>query len=595
MVIPWEDSLNMKNYFWIILSMILPQTALALPHEIGPLPFGKSQTVKPSTDIQGLRVQSFGNTVISFSLKGQKGNLPQVTIEGPLANFGDGDVPGTGPVASQPNLRLSKSQGTLNLKFKLTDPGVYRILIHGTTESTAPFNIRNACLENCNVKEISNQEFIQSLKDSGRINVVLALFKKLIARYISDPLISGRINDEFSKIIMTGDLKGLRSFPTLPVTEIGSLTQGAVTVLPNLNSKIFKNPSGNDPVLNGNLIDVVNATGKLERSSPSLVNSNLPGVGNGEYSNLALTAQQVIQSGGLAQVLTSLSLKNGSQVVYNGKTITTPGQLLTELASTGHHLRVADQRTYANFISFNDGDKMVRWPSFINTGITLPSGETVVVPMSHSQFAWEITGPEINARVTFFLGITGTGFFPNTHLRPTWTGLSELDVTESKNPESLSFISRAAEAAAVFLRRVRVEREKFPAGLPIDGYGVLEGVCDDATADIRFLLFGKTTPNDPFPQLRSHSLDGTALLGDGLDKLLAHSKRDTQVPTTPAEILDTLSRIRSMNIRGLAPWSPDLEKIYLAISNQVQTSQSALAACGSELEGLPQSTTLPKN
>jgi hypothetical protein len=54
--------------------------------------------------------------------------------------------------------------------------------------------------------------------------------------------------------------------------------------------------------------------------------------------------------------------------------------------------------------------------------MTLSSGDSFTIPVGHSQHAWRISGPVVDTRVTFFLGIKGAGFFGQTDQRPAWSG-----------------------------------------------------------------------------------------------------------------------------------------------------------------------------
>ena len=195
-------------------------------------------------------------------------------------------------------------------------------------------------------------------------------------------------------------------------------------------------------------------------------------------------------------------------MTYRGAALQTPGELAQALLDAGHTIEARNERTYANFLSLTFGDVNVRWPVWLDTGATLPSGDNLVVPMGHSHHAWRISGPDVNARVMFYLGISGAAFFAQTDVRPAWTG-------ETLAPAS-NDVAATFDWAARYLARNRAERTTVAAGLPADGYGYV-GVCNDSNAVIEYATLGTITA---FPLLRAASLDTQAPLGDGLDDIL---------------------------------------------------------------------------
>ena len=528
----------------ISLSSSLSLGAVAF-NEMGPLPFGETQTIQGSGT--SFRVQSFGNTVISLTVKGSQNGLPQISFEGPLDDNGDSVAPGSGPQYRANDPRISKSGQALNVQATLSQAGVYRVLLPPVT-ATEPLYIRGECLSGCNRHEISASEFISRLKARGILDSAETYLTTMFQKYSGDANLSAKLVQGLKNLISQNPAR----FPTVSLSQIGAFQPvvGEAEMLAASQKKTERIP---DPVVSGDLITALNTLGKFTREPPPPVDKRLPGIGNGDFINLALTKDQIIQSSGLAQVLTSLALNNGSSVTFNGKTFSSPGPLLAELAATGHRIKVADQRTYANFISFNDGDDVVRWPSWLDTGLKMPSGAEVIVPMSHAQLAWEITGPVVNARLTFFLGISGAGFFPNIHTRPAWTGLRE-----TRLPTAL--VSQIAETAATYLRRDRTEANIYAKGLANDGYGVTEGVCCDSVAAVEAKL-NLLQFETPYPLLRSTKLKTP--LQDGFDDVLSALPHDTQVPPSSDKALAT--RIEAMIPSTNIPWDTELQKTAIEL------------------------------
>ena len=153
------------------------------------------------------------------------------------------------------------------------------------------------------------------------------------------------------------------------------------------------------------------------------------------------------------------------------------------------------------------------------------------MPVGHSHHAFRISGPLVNARVMFYLGISGAAFFAQTSVRPAWTGDVARDVTSTANGGATTVL-QALDVAASYLRRNRVERATVAAGLPADGYGVV-GVCNDSNATVEYVTRGTITT---FPLLRAASLDSAPALGDGLDEAVRALPHDADVAAERAQL-----------------------------------------------------------
>jgi hypothetical protein len=261
-----------------------------------------------------------------------------------------------------------------------------------------------------------------------------------------------------------------------------------------------------------------------DRSLPSEVDARLPGVRYGQFPSKTLAPCQFAHASKLAQVLTSLAAQNGSAVTYKGATIKTPRELFAALVASGHTIEVRNERMYANFLSLIAGDRDVIRPVWLDPGIRLSNGESLSIPVGHSHHAWRISGPQINTRVMFYLGVSGAGFFGQTDQRPAWSGmLAATDVTiKAAQGADYEYLLKTVDAAATYLRRNRVERTTVAAGQPADGYGYL-GVCNDSNATIEHATKGTISA---FPLLRAKELDAQADLGDGLDATVKALPKD---------------------------------------------------------------------
>ena len=286
--------------------------------------------------------------------------------------------------------------------------------------------------------------------------------------------------------------------------------------------QIPADPPKPDQVVTGELTALLGAC-KPDRAVPAPIDARLPGVGYGQFPSRTLSPCQFAHAGKLAQVLTSLAANNGSAVTFKGETINSPRELFAALVASGHTIEVRNERMYANFLSATVGDRDLIWPVWIDTGIPLSNGQSLTIPVGHSGHAWRISGPIVNTRVMFYLGISGAGFFGQTDNRPAWSGMiAQTDVTVSGPGADYDYLLSTADAASAYLRRNRVERTTVAQGMPADGYGYV-GVCNDSNATIELLTRGTTST---FPLLRAKALDATPDLGDGLDATVKALPKD---------------------------------------------------------------------
>lgn len=133
------------------------------------------------------------------------------------------------------------------------------------------------------------------------------------------------------------------------------------------------------------------------------------------------------ESARLAAVLNRLSL-NGYQstqpfsATLGGLTATTPQALVQALVSSGHQVTVADARYFANFGHFHYNGKDVEMPFWLNSQYLVPTdhwwqrSRPLLVPVAHAEYEWIVTGPKINADVTFYFGIDGRAEFRTNDL-----------------------------------------------------------------------------------------------------------------------------------------------------------------------------------
>lgn len=485
--------------------------------EAGPAAAGDKIAIKLNGRIGAYRVESFGGTRLQIDVKGQSGADAYVIVEGPLTKDGDKVAPGTGRVIAEDD---DAGPGRdAQIKITLTEPGVYRILpgthaaLGAGKRPTGNITLTVACDAVCTRPSIDQKTLVRQLGANGPAFIEMA--KSELAALIPAGPMADQLAGQLSQIMADPNLTGIERFPTIPLAAIS-------TVRPLLGG-IKADPANPDTVVHGDLPQLL-GTCAPDRAVPAPIDARLPGLGYGHFPNRSLSPCQAAHAPKLAQLLTSLAAGNGSSITLQGKTITSPAELFAALIATGHSIEVRNERMYANFLSMTAGDRDAIWPVWLDTGIKLTNGENFVVPMGHSHHAWRIAGPVVNARVMFYLGIGGAGFFGQTDLRPAWNGLKvTTDSTVSKTSDAdYSYLIKTAETAATYLRRTRVERTTVAAGMPVDGYGFV-GVCNDSNAVLEYATKKTITA---FPLLRAKQLDSAADLGDGLDAVFRALPKD---------------------------------------------------------------------
>jgi hypothetical protein len=236
----------------------------------------------------------------------------------------------------------------------------------------------------------------------------------------------------------------------------------------------------------------------------------------------------------LAQVLNRLALNPAPaqavphyRVDLGGKVAATPQDLLALLVRAGHRLEVRDARYFANFGDLIYHGQDVLTPFWLDTGITVPGTDRpLLVPAGHSQHELHLSGPLVDARLSFYFGIDGRAEFrPIDTLDQAWV-LGR--VAHAYEGEDALEVVRLAGA---IIRAYAGIRDTHP-DLAFGGYYRL-GVCNDVNAMIELHMQGRTTL---FPL----TLDARFFPGDSEVSQLA----------------------RRLPVDGRAGAHPDLERIF---------------------------------
>jgi len=530
--------------------------------EVGAAPVGGSVELALDHRVPAFRVESYGGMKLAVDLKGKNGADGYLIVEGPLAGDGDRIAVGGGAVIAEDD--DSGYGRNAKLELALEQPGVYRILA-GTYESLGEgaaaegsLTLSIECSAQCTRAGVDQKTFVRGLQQqSGGAFAEMA--KAEIAALVHSPTAAAALGAQLDAILADPQLTGIERFPTIPLAQVALLRPAL--------GQIAADPPEPDKVVTGELAVILGEC-KAVRALPSAIDARLPGVGYGHFPSRVLSPCQFAHADPLAQVLTSLAAQNGSQVTFKGKTIKTPRELFAALIESGHSIQVRNERMYANFLSATIGANAdLIWPVWIDTGIQLSSGESFTIPVGHSHHAWDITGPNVNTKVMFYLGVSGAGFFGQTSQRPAWSGMTtQSDVTITGGGADAEYLLSTLDAAATYLRRTRIERTTVAAGMPADGYGFV-GVCNDSNA----ILESKTKNTvTAFPLLRAKSLDAAANLNDGLDATIKALPNDGDGIT---DSRDALRRAVAMQ-----PFADDSPLMWdAALGAQIATARRDLA------------------
>lgn len=496
--------------------------------EAGPAPTGGKVAIALASRVPAYRIESFGDMKLSIDVKGKGDTDAYVIVEGPLADNGDRLAVGAGEVVAEDD--DSGYGRSAKLDVTLAKPGVYRI-IAGTFDSlgvgepaTGEIELGVQCTAKCTRTGIDQKTFVRSLQQQAG-GAFAEMAKAELAALVHDASAAQALGAQLDAILADPNLTGLDRFPTIPLAQL-PLIRPALGQIPT------EAPAA-DKVITGDLATLLGDC-KAVRTVPAAIDARLPGVGYGHFPNRELSPCQFAHADKLAEVLTSLAADNGSSVTFKGKTIKSPAALFSALIESGHSIRVRNERMYANFLSATIGDNAdLIWPVWLDTGIRLSDGKTLTIPVGHSHHAWQISGPNVNTRVMFYLGIDGAGFFGNKSQRPAWSGMvTTTDVTIEAGGDTQYLLS-TLDAAATYLRRTRVERSTVAQGMPADGYGFV-GVCNDSNAILELATKGTVSA---FPLLRAKSLDTAPDLGDGLDMTVKSLPNDGDGITDPRDAL----------------------------------------------------------
>jgi hypothetical protein len=393
-------------------------------------------------------------------------------------------------------------------------------------------------------------------------------------------MMTQRLIQRLRELILGKDWRGIDRFPGWTMQEVNP----AVGVISKVATKQPETspgtPSGtpNEPLPSGEdkgqitkYLDL--GTYSLEKAETVSLDepSTLPGLSNdtlvtemgagvvrGDVANPRLAPMHP-DSQRMADVLNRLSvngMEGAARVTAEvaGKSATTPQGLVKVLMETGHTVVVADGRYFANFGHFHYKGQDVMMPFFVNSQIAIPGTKrSLLVPVSHAEYEWQIRGPKVNADVSWYFGIDGRSEFRTMDtLDQAW--VLGRHAHEYRDADAVE-VTRLVGAFVVAFVHQHLRRPDLPFG----GYYPL-GVCQDGVAAIEKKMTGHDTL---FPNTADGALFDDPRDAEVNEMMLAIPKDRSGAPPEPARIFGSLpvTDFQLITIPGLAA---DLVAVHTA-------------------------------
>jgi hypothetical protein len=398
-------------------------------------------------------------------------------------------------------------------------------------------------------------------------------------------LMTPKLIKHLRELILGNDWQGLDRFPGWTMQEVNPavgvinkvVTKHPATPVGTPSGAPTEAPASADKGVIVEYLDLGSyapekaETVSLDKPStlPGLSNAELvtelgAGVVRGDVANPKLAPMHP-ESQRLADVLNRLGLNalDGAAMVtaeVDGKTATTPQALVQALMATGHSVVIYDSRYFANFGHFHFKGQDVMMPFFVNSQIAIPgtnrafgSPRSLLVPVSHAEYEWEIRGPKVNADVSFYFGIDGKAEFRTMDtLDQAWVlGRHAHEYRDADAVEVTRLVGKMLIAYVhQHLRR---------PDLPFGGYYPL-GVCQDGVAAIEKKMTGHDTL---FPNTTEGALWDDPRDAEINEMMLAIPKDRNGAPPAPARIFGSLpvTNFQLITIPGLPA---DLAAVHAA-------------------------------
>jgi hypothetical protein len=413
-------------------------------------------------------------------------------------------------------------------------------------------------------------------------------------------LLTPRLINELRKRILGKDWSGLDRFPGWTMREINPTVRTVghfAGKSSDLEGEAAVHPGAAPATGNGSAkptfdaaqhIDLgsyaLNTAGSVDLAQPStlpgfttagIVTQLGDGVTRGDGPNEL--APEHAESQLVADVLNRLAVNSldNAQAFHaslpSAANISTPQQLITALAASGHTVTVTDSRYFANFGHLHYTPKGaanaedVMMPFWVNTRIALPGtgflrlgARPLLIPVSHAELEWHIRGPHVNADISWYFGIDG---------KAEWRTMDTLDQAWVLRRYAHIYTgAQALEATRLttLMTVAYMHQHERRTKLPFGGYYAL-GVCQDGVSAVEKKLTGDVT-------LFPNTVDA-ALFNDPRDAevnamMQAIPKDRDGDPPQPARVFGSMpaepgadGRFNAITIPGLAD---DLAASYAA-------------------------------
>jgi hypothetical protein len=349
--------------------------------------------------------------------------------------------------------------------------------------------------------EISLQAALQGLIQAEGADQVKATIHQFVASKLTDPTALAQVDAQVDPAIDTVASGGtLPPFPVVPFS-----------ILPSAQA-IFAQETGQDPAApppSAFNIDPSTSSCTPVRNQLTPV-SGVAGLQTGDLDNPNIDDCTLAHLQAFVVALNGLAMGDGTTVTDGANTFTTVSDVVNDLLQT-HTVTVEANRYFANFLGLYFNGQSIAAPVWMDTGIPLPSGGTLVVPAPHSGYSLQFSGPSINGTVEFYMGLNvGTMFYAiGSPSRPAWSGGRAQYTYQSgtDNAKILQVVSTASDLRKKWTNQALAEQ------LPGMGYGIL-GVCMDSAAVIEEQTEGMNTL---FPLAHPQP----AAINDYIDTILA--------------------------------------------------------------------------
>jgi hypothetical protein len=375
-----------------------------------------------------------------------------------------------------------------------------------------------------------------------------------------------KLFDAFRKIILGKDWSGLDRFPGWTIHHVTQTVDIGGKLLPKDNPAAIAVAVGPYALQQTQTASLDTPSDRPGFSDQGLVSPLMAGVTHGDGADPKL-APLHSESARLAEVMNRLSLNGYKQtapfsVTFEGHEAKSPEELVQALAATGHSVTVADARFFANFGHFHYNGKDVEMPFFLDSQLLVPTDHwwqrprRLLVPVAHAEYEWIISGPKINADVTFYFGIDGRAEFrTNDQLNQPWVMGRHAHEYRGGDAVEVTRLTGKMLRAYAYLHAEHPE-------LPFGGYYTL-GVCQDVVNAIELKMTGKTTlfPNTARTEFFRDQPD------EEITKLMEAVPKDTDgAPPDPARIFGSLptTDYATLTVPGLRD---DVQRTYAAWQN----------------------------